>query len=119
VGRAELGAVQPLGPELGVLHAVERDPDRRQAGRAGRGVLADLVGVAEVDDGADAVALQRAPSLGAQLLEGVGADERAVADAAEAAEVADVAATVPGEVSFHRAEASARRPPRANGFRLS
>ena len=44
----------------------------------------------------------------AQLLEGVGADERAAADAAEAAEVADVDAAVPAQVSFHRAKASAR-----------
>ena len=60
--------------------------------------------------------LERGPAVGGQTLERVGADERAGADAAavggrQAAEVADVAAAVPVEVSSvigHRLAASLR-----------
>jgi hypothetical protein len=110
--------VHPALPELAVLHPVERDPDRREAERTKRVVDADLVGVAQVDDGADAVRLQRRPAAGGQALERVGAHERAAADGAEAAEVADVAAALPIEVSWHGDSLHADHA-RPNGFRLS
>jgi hypothetical protein len=77
-GSAELRAPQPVRPELGVLDAVERQMDRRQPRGARLEVVRELVVVAQVDDRAHAVRLERRPAGGGQVVERVGTDDRAM-----------------------------------------
>ena len=67
-----------MPPEFPV-GAVDGDVDGPQAVRTGRPRTGALVGIAKVDDGANAVIVQRRPSGGGQSIRGVGANDRAAA----------------------------------------